>query len=425
VDVLAATELLETGRAIRNGLVTPERTLLIASTQRAYTTAEKLAMGDGRFDPERLREAAQARAQHLLLLDLAGLARAAGAPLNAVLAGALAGCGRLPIPPDAFRAGIRAEGKAAEANLRGFEAGLAAATQPPESPVSSDGQIAAESAAVPLPVPPRRARTVDALLERVHAEFPLLAQPVLELGVRRLVDYQNVTYASLYLARLAVFRAVSPALLEAVARHLAVRMSYEDAIRVAQAKTRPERLARIRAETGAVRGDVVTVTEFLKPGLEEVSDILPVPLARALLKLGQRWPRLGRWRPGMYVRTTTVWGYTKLRLLAALRLWRRGTWRYRHEQTAIESWLEHVARAAARDERLALEIAECARLIKGYGDTHKRGSANYARIEAVLIRPALGSEGGSAAAATAIARARAAALADPEGAALQAMLERA
>ena len=26
---------------------------------------------------------------------------------------------------------------------------------------------------------------------------------------------------------------------------------------------------------------------------------------------------------------------------------------------------------------LALEVAECARLIKGYGDTHKRGSANY------------------------------------------------
>ena len=52
------------------------------------------------------------------------VAKEAGAIINAVMLGAIAGCGRLPIPVEAFEAAIRADGKAAEANLRGFRAGL-------------------------------------------------------------------------------------------------------------------------------------------------------------------------------------------------------------------------------------------------------------------------------------------------------------
>ena len=44
--------------------------------------------------------------------------------INAVMLGAIAGCGKLPIPAEAFEAAIRADGKAVEANLRGFNAGL-------------------------------------------------------------------------------------------------------------------------------------------------------------------------------------------------------------------------------------------------------------------------------------------------------------
>jgi len=46
-------------------------------------------------------------------------------------------------------------------------------------------------------------------------------------------------------------------------------------------------------------------------------------------------------------------------------------------------------RGSAGTAELALEVAECARLIKGYGDTHKRGSANFLAIETQVIRPAL------------------------------------
>jgi indolepyruvate ferredoxin oxidoreductase, beta subunit len=60
-------------------------------------------------------------------------------------------------------------------------------------------------------------------------------------------------------------------------------------------------------------------------------------------------------------------------------------------------------------------VAECARLIKGYGDTWQRGSANYRTIEAEVIRPALAGRIARHQASDAIASARTAALVDPEG----------
>ena len=50
VDVVIASELMEAGRAVQRGLVTPDRTTLIASTHRVYSMTEKIAMGDGRVD---------------------------------------------------------------------------------------------------------------------------------------------------------------------------------------------------------------------------------------------------------------------------------------------------------------------------------------------------------------------------------------
>src|SRR5690348_7550261 len=43
LDVVIASELMEAGRAIQRGLVTPERTTLIASTHRVYSMTEKTA----------------------------------------------------------------------------------------------------------------------------------------------------------------------------------------------------------------------------------------------------------------------------------------------------------------------------------------------------------------------------------------------
>lgn len=413
IDLLVASEFLECGRAIQAGFVTPDRTLLMTSNSRVYSTVEKMAMADGRFDTGKLMQAAETRAREAIVFDMDQAAKDAGALISSVMLGAIAGSGVLPIDPEAYRAGIRAEGKAVETNLRGFQAGIDA--------VSGSGrpqQVAGRKRPDP---------NVDAgpLLTRAQRDLPAAVHEVACHAVRRLVDYQDTRYAGLYLDRLAPFAAGDGDLLQAVARHLAVRMSFEDIIRVAQAKIRPERLARIRAETGAAPGEPVTITEFFKPGIAEIADILPEWMARRLLRRAEKSPRVARFHMSMTLNSTSVSGQLKLRFLARLRRFRRRTWRFRREQEAIVDWLGLVERAAAIDTALALEVADLARLIKGYGDTHVRGSTNYRLIVDRFVGPALAGEIAPGPAAEAIAGARTTALADPEGAALQNLLAQA
>ncbi|MGH6770053.1 MAG: indolepyruvate oxidoreductase subunit beta family protein [Xanthobacteraceae bacterium] len=409
IDVMLASELMEAGRAVAAGFVTPDRTLTIASTSRFYVMDEKIAMGDGRYDSGRLAKAIEERSHGHILIDMDALARASGAFINAVMLGILAGSGRLPIPAEAFEAAIRADGKAVEGNLRGFRAGLDAVRQ------SNTPQPASTAAGQP------HAQSTGGDLETIVAAMPEAARAIVAEGVRRLVAYQDIGYARLYLERLAPIRGLDNRanaggrLLRETARHLALRMSYEDVIRVAQAKIEPARFARIAAEVGAKPGEPFKVVDFLKPGVEEFCSILPPRLAQRILTLAERRGWIDRFHWGMEVNSASVSGFLRFRLLAVLRRWRPRSYRYGEEQRAIEQWLALIAEAAAQSGGLALEIAECARLIKGYGDTHKRGSGNYRAIETHAIRPALAGAIPLPRAIDAVASARTAALVDPDG----------
>src|SRR5437763_13876776 len=406
VDVVIASELLEAGRAIANGFVTADRTVLISSTSRVYLTVEKMQMGDGRYDSERLIKAVEQNAAAHLLFDMEAAAKQAGAIVNSVMLGAIAASGRLPIPVEAFEAAIKRDGKAVESNLRGFGAGLAVAGNQLPATLPRSGK--------------RSAKPTLAALEAEAAALPPASREIATEGVRRLVAYQDAAYARLYLDRLKpVAEADARAnaggkLLAETARHLAVRMSFEDVIRVAEAKIDPARFHRIEGEIGA-KDQPYVITEFLKPGIEELCQVLPPRLARAIIAYADKRGWLGTVYFGMELKTTTVWGYVRFWALAKLHRWRPKSWRYAEEQFAIEAWLARVAAAAKLSPELALEIAECARLIKGYGDTWKRGSSNYAMIEARVIAPVLEGRMGVAQGIDAIASARTAALLDPEG----------
>jgi indolepyruvate ferredoxin oxidoreductase beta subunit len=431
VDLLLASELLEAGRAASAGFVSPERTYVIASTQRSFVMEEKTAMGDGRIENARLVEAMGRLAKQSLLLDMGELARQSGSIVNAVMLGAIAGCGRLPIPPEHFEAAIREDGKAVEANLRGFRAGLEAVRAAPsprlrgegggEGPLEKDGDT--EGAPNPDQVrgglsPRFTGRGEAASLEQAAASMPAAAREIVLEGVRRLVKYQDARYARLYLERLEKIRKVDAQagaggeLLREVARHLAVRMSFEDVIRVAQAKIEPARFSRI-AQAMRADGDPFAVVEFLKPGIEELCSLLPPRMVRPILAWSRRNGRRMHW--SMEVRSTSISGYLRFWLLSKLRRWRPRSHRFQEEQRAIETWLALITQAADISVELALEVAECARLIKGYGDTHRRGNANYADIAARVIRPAVSGRLPAARAVDAVASARAAALFDPEG----------
>ena len=404
IDVMAATEFVEAGRAMQNGFTSPDRTILIASTHRVYSIAEKSAAGDGRFDDDKLYQATRELTRRAVLFDMAELASKSGTIINAVLFGAMAGTGALPLTREACEAAIKKHGKGAEASLRGFAAGYAKASGEVTTPT-----LAAGAAALPpegeqfapwggpaalmrneVRAEQKRWRgnpdpQANSLTERVRNTFPAECQRIIAEGVSRLIDYQDTAYAMDYLDRLEpVLRADRAGgggpggyrLTNETGRYLALWMSYEDVIRVADLKTRRTRLTRVRAEVGAKPGEPIVLVEFLKPGLDEFCSVLPRGLARRVLT----WAKGRTFNVGLHVKTTTVTGYLLMRSLAWLKPLRRGTYRYHEEHRLIERWLWAISSAAAKDLDLALEIAECQRLVKGYGDTHKRGTGNFLSI---------------------------------------------
>ncbi|MBL8380328.1 MAG: indolepyruvate oxidoreductase subunit beta family protein [Burkholderiales bacterium] len=407
VDLMVASELVEAGRALQNGWVTA-RTALIASSHRIYATVEKMPMGDGRYAGERILAAAREVAGRAILFDMADAAQKAGTVISAVMFGALAGSARLPLSREQCEAAIRASGKGVEASLRGFAAGFAAA--------GSD-----VPAAAPAPVAPPVVARTQAPGE--YDAYPVEAREVVAEGVKRMLDYQDRAYADLYLRRLQrlLARSKDAMLITETARYLALWMSFEDVIRVADLKTRKSRFERVRSEVLAKPHEPAHFIEFLKPGLDEIAGLMPPALSRRFHAWAIRRGLADRLSVGMHIKSNSVSGFLLLRSMAGLRFWRRRSARYADEQALIERWLAAIEAAAAHP-RLAFEIAMSARLIKGYSDTHKRGRANLLRILDNLVdKPTVTDPDERA---KAVFAAREAALADPEGRGLDASLGR-
>ena len=242
VDLVVASELMEAGRAIAGGFVTPDRTTTIASTSRSYLVVEKMAMGDGRYDQPRLAKVEKNSRAHVLI-DIERDRARTGAMINAVMLDIIAGGGGLPIPTEAFEAAIRADGRAVDAKLRGFRAGLDAVQNGREAALQSD--IRDRSGRREAPDLEKRnpknsgSRTCDHERRRAPARRLSGATPMPALSRPARADPRRRRPGR-----------ADGRLLRETARHLAVRMSYEDVIRVAQAKTDPARFARIAAQMG-------------------------------------------------------------------------------------------------------------------------------------------------------------------------------
>ena len=368
VDLFAALEPTEAARAIELGFIGGETTALTVR-ERIYSTAEKTLPGDGRLPAAPVLEALQRAAKNTVIFDGKALAGETGRQLNAAMFGAIAATGVLPLSYDACRAAIKKAGVAVEANLEGFAAGLEAAGAP-ASTAAGDGTANLDFDPAPA-----------AMAARVNA-LPGPVQAIAGHGAARLVDYQDERYAGLYLDRLESIIAVETGdetypVSVAAARRLAAWMGFEDVIRVAQLKTRPGRIARIRAELGAPENAPLIVRDFLKPGREELEGMLPPALASLMPK-----PKPGKLRKGLKLRvpTSTAGGWLMFRALAKLKFWRRRTARYAREQAVIEDWLAAVMAAAPHDATLALATANLAVWARGYGDTRARGLDHLANV---------------------------------------------
>lgn len=411
VDIIIASEMMEAGRALKRGFVT-ENTTMIASNHRDYAIVEKQVMGDGRRDLSEIIQICEDKAANFICFDMDAAARSVESVISSVLFGALAGSMALPFEKQDFTNAIENTKKAVPANLRGFALGYDFAQSKASTVVASPE---AEGSAP--------SETILPLLARMKNEFSPHAHYMITEGLKKLVDYQDLDYANLYLDRLSEISEVDEALSGAdrnwkltknMARYLALAMAYDDTSRVAELKIRDTRFERFREEVRAERDQIVDVSEYMHPRLEEICDILPQGLGRALLK-NNVVRRITRpfFNKGRRVTTTSLSGFVMLKFISKFRVIRRKSYRYKLEDIRIHNWMETVKSAADIDYKLACEVAALQRLLKGYGDTHARGMRSFQKIMIAYEGMKL-----SADADKAIRALKQAALADEDGLAL-------
>ncbi len=369
LDVLVSSELLETVRHIGNGMTSADRTLVLSSSSRTLTTAEKLQLADGRASSEQLLQIVRQYSKSARIFDMSAVAEEAGTVLSAVLFGAIAGSGALPFSREAHEQTIRQSGRGVEPSLLGFARGF---------------DIVAQGASSPAPTiaPPAIAAALPADLARV---FPPLAHAMLGAGHARVLEYQDRGYAELYARRmkrvLEAERGADPsgeqgfAITSETARYLALWMAFDDIVRVADLKCRASRFARVRQEVKAQYGDLLRVYDYFKPGIPELAALLPRTWARALVGWDRRRQQAGNtaFALPLKIGVHTISGFLSLRFLASLKWLRKRGSRFSQEQAMIERWLAAVEQGARKQWQLGYEIALCGRLVRGYGATNDRG----------------------------------------------------
>ncbi|OIQ81070.1 putative indolepyruvate oxidoreductase subunit B [mine drainage metagenome] len=410
VDIVVASELMEAGRAVQRGLVTTDRTTFITSTNRVYSMAERISMGDGRADSATLLDLCRSAAKSFIGADFAKVAEESSSVISAALFGALFGSGALPFSREQFEGAIQRSGVGVKASLAAFEAGSRVATAAlkpaqapsqavsisigtrPASPTDSAGPSQVEMAAVAANPTAAVGNKLQSQALRIANEFPIEAAFMMVTAVKRLAEYQDVRYCDEYLNRLAPisdldrqFGDGTNRLTTEAARHLAVWMSYEDTIRVAAIKSRRKRMQQVSKVSMVTSKQLHQVHEFLHPQVEEIADTLPTSAGKWLLRskgLGGLIRRVSA--NGIKVQSTSITGYTSLYVLGRLTKLRRRSLRFGQEQVRIESWLTQVRDLATKDYDLAYELVLCQNIVKGYGETHKNGLANFNLIMSEL-----------------------------------------
>jgi hypothetical protein len=235
---------------------------------------------------------------------------------------------------------------------------------------------------------------------------------VVSEGIHRLTDYQGASYARLYVDRLQRFvgrHDVDDAMLGEIARLMAMRMSYEDPIRIAQLKL---------AEAAAGNASVQPAGDVRKFRLDELVDALPAVVAEPVLDICER---LGWTHKPVSVRFSTAsrWGIRRLKIEASLRRWRLFSVRYAEERVWVERWLHMIGRCLVKQPKAMSEIVQTATMVQGYGDAYRQGLADWHAIIDGLAKPTFDGALPLADLAGAVAEARAAAMPDPRQAALK------
>ena len=244
--------------------------------------------------------------------------------------------------------------------------------------------------------------------------LPEGAAPIVSEGIHLLIDYQGPGYANLYVTRLRRFvgrRGVDDAMFGEIARLMAMRMSYQDPIRIAQSK-----LAETEITPGA--SNIRSPDDVRKFRIDELIGALPAIVAEPILDVLE-WMGWVHMPVSIRFSTATRWGVRRLKIEASLRRWRLFSVRYAKERVWVERWLHMIDRSLTKQPAAASEIVQTAAMIQGYGDVYRQGLADWHLIIDGLAKPTFDGVLPVADLAGAIAEARAAVRPDPRQVALK------
>lgn len=396
VHLLIGLELLELLRAVQDGYLSPDGTIF-GSAHRVLTPDEKLPLKGNFLTAKQALPILQRAAKRCVVFDAVQAAELGGfseRAANAVLFGALAASEVLPFPPEAFRKAIENYGVAVSFNLKAFEHGLRVHEWLPWLQASKEATQ--EWDALPEPKLPSFLQARGQRLGAADRELATL----LEHAAKLLCHYQDSRYFARYLD---IVQAIYERdkehnsqlrVTKEVARILALRMAYEDAVRVAQLKTERMRFQRMRQEHCLGDDTVYRIVDFFSPDWDELTGLLPLPMTNdqslihdprsPIPPLPSQSEELERPALQMQVETSSIMGYLLVKALLLFKPLRPYSQRFKREWAAINAWLNAIHETLSESYDLAFLIARSGELVRGYGRTRRKTFAAWQTFMAFI-----------------------------------------
>ncbi|HWP90739.1 MAG TPA: DUF6537 domain-containing protein [Thermodesulfobacteriota bacterium] len=367
LDLIISQEFMELLRILKEGYGGKNCNIL-GTTFRYYTTYEKLSLKKDIYTYENFRGLIEENSRDHIVVDIHRMGLSDFS--NAHLVGGLCASGYLPgIKRESYEKAIKTVGIDPERNLRDFTAGY-------ELFKKTKGDLLEEGFKVngfySLPD-----GYIKDSIEKLRSVYGNGIKDVVVEAVRQIIEYQDKDYAELYMSRLNDLHRYAlemfgkndkcGELMKEFARVLAVRMMYEDVIRIAEKKISKGRFERIKKLYTIQDGEVFWVKDFFRPEADELYGVLPKPLGRLLDRMLSKYKI--SWKTELY--TNHLSGFLLLKAMSKLRFMRRSSFRYSKENSLVEKYVEHVKRSLTHGLDSAMLAAKGGAIVRGYGGVRR------------------------------------------------------
>jgi len=408
VDLILSQEFLELGRVLEEGYGSSGKTSIVASTHRIYSTHEKMPISSGIYSDDNISDLAEAFSREFIGFNALVLAKENGMGelgVNAILLGALAASGFLPLGEASYLKAIESVGIAVASNIKAFRIGWDyVKTRQYEEAEGKKTQTWEQFLnEQDMRLSGKKPEAMREMVQRSLQTYPLHLKEILADALSRLIDYQGVWYAEKFLKALDVVYHIDLEngggggggfkIVESFAKNYALWMTYEDGIRVADLKIKSDRFKKIRSEMRVRKDQVYKVIDYLKPDAYEIYGLLPFFIVKPIAGiLNTRlfkalWKRKKPITFGQKPVTTSFFGFMRLWFLTKLKFTRPISYRYRQEHKLIKKYRRAVEKFSAMNYELGVLVARSGSIVKGYGKVRRRTLRAFERFLDNIITP--------------------------------------